>query len=113
SVDQIDLTMAFTREGNILGRAVMALLVQQGASDWAPGQLKVRDYDLIDFHHVVPEQKLKKWYKRTEDRRPIAALTPLWATTIRSIGTKSASDVILDLGAEAEEILASHEVDSQ
>lgn len=113
SVDQIDLTMAFTREGNILGRAVMALLVQQGASDWAPGQLKVRDYDLIDFHHVVPEQKLKRWYKRTEDRRPIAALTPLWATTNRSIGTKSASDVILDLGAEAEEILASHEVDSQ
>lgn len=109
-IDQLDLAMAFSREGNILGRAVMALLVQSGALDWAPGQLNVKDYDQIDFHHVVPEQKLKDWYKRNEDRRPIAALTPLWATTNRSIGTKSASDVIVNLGNEGQQTLASHQL---
>lgn len=110
TVDQLDLKMAFTREGNILGRAVMALLVQGGALDWQKGQLQVKEFDSIDFHHVVPEQKLKDWYTN-EGRRPIAALTPLFSTTNRSIGTKSARDVIADLEQEAEQIFASHQID--
>lgn len=111
TVEQLDLRMAFTREGNILGRAVMSLLVQGGALDWKKGQLQVKEFDSIDFHHVVPEQKLRKWYNTAEGRRPIAALTPLFSTTNRSIGTKSANDVITDLEKEAEQIFDSHQID--
>jgi hypothetical protein len=111
-IEKLDLAMPFNREGNILGRAVMALLVSSGARDWRPGQIEVKSFDSVDFHHVVPDQQLKKWFKKNPDeRRPISALTPIRSTTNRSIGNKFSRDVINDLGKDAEPTIRSHEAD--
>lgn len=111
-VEGLDLSQAFTREGNILGKTVMSLLVTVGALDWGPGQLRVSEYDSIDFHHMVPEQRLRVWYPRSpEKRRPIAALTPISAATNRTLGSRNASDVIAELANDATPTMHSHKVD--
>ncbi len=112
-VNQLDLRMAFTREGNILGRSVMALLVLGGALDWVPGQFAIKEADSIDFHHLVPDQRLRSWYGRAEDRKPIAALTPLRSSTNRSIGTRDSRAVITELGNDAPQIMSSHQIDTE
>lgn len=114
SVEKLDLDMPFTREGNILGRTIMALLVSNGALDWASGQIQVKSYDSVDFHHMIPEQRLKTWFpKSTDDWRPISGLTPVWSTTNRSIGNKNSADVIKDLGNDAPPTIASHHADTR
>lgn len=108
----LDLSQPFTREGNILGRTVMAALVAAGALDWSPGQKQVNSHDIVDFHHMVPEQRLKVWFPSSpEDRRPICALTPITASANRGIGSKNAADVIVALGNHADPIMTSHSLD--
>ncbi len=111
-VQDLDLKRPFSRAGNILGRTVFALLVANGALDWADGMLQVRSMDDIDFHHMVPDQKLKNWYPGSKDgRRPIAALTPIRASTNRSIGSKLPKEVMESLGNSAAPTAASHQLD--
>lgn len=111
-VESVDLRMAFRREGNIRGKAVTALLVSSGARDWSVDSLEVRTYDSVDYHHIVPDQKLAQWYpKQSDERQPIAAFAPLWATTNRSIGSKAPDSVVKDLGAQATAIMQTHHLD--
>jgi hypothetical protein len=110
-VENLDLRQQFSREGNILGRAVFALLVTNGAVDWSAGQIPLRTKDDVDFHHMVPDQRLKNWYPAKEDRRPIAGLTPICAPTNRSIGNRLPDDVMNERGNDAGPIADSHRVD--
>jgi hypothetical protein len=111
-VQALDLQRSFTREGNILGRTIFSLLIERGALDWSEGMLPVRQVDEIDFHHMIPDQKLKEWFGGSkESRRPIACLTPINAGTNRSIGTKYSKDVVVSLNKEAIPIMRSHQVD--
>jgi hypothetical protein len=110
-VENLDLLQPFSREGSILGRTVMALLVSTGALDWGSGQIPVSNHDTVDFHHMVPEQRLKNWYTNPDDRRPIAGLTPVWATTNRSLGNLNAADVFKKLGNDAMSTMKSHNLD--
>jgi hypothetical protein len=112
-VQGLDLQRSFTREGNILGSTIFSLLVERGALDWSEGMIPVRQVDEIDFHHMIPDQKLKVWFGGSkESRRPIACLTPISASTNRSIGTKYSKDVVVSLKKEANPIMMSHQVDA-
>lgn len=110
-VESLNLQQQFSREGNILGTAIFALLVANGAFDWSPGQISLRTKDDVDFHHMVPDQRLKNWYSTKEERRPIAGLTPICAPTNRSIGNRLPDDVMQELGNHAAPIANSHMVD--
>jgi hypothetical protein len=110
-VRNLNLQQQFSREGNILGRAIFALLVAHGAFDWSTGQISLRAKDDVDFHHMVPDQRLKNWFSSKEDRRPIAGLTPICAPTNRSIGNRLPDDVMHELGNDAAPIANSHMID--
>jgi hypothetical protein len=110
-VESLNLQQQFSREGNILGRAIFALLVANGAFDWSAGQISLRTKDDVDFHHMVPDQRLKNWYPTKEERRPVAGLTPICAPTNRSIGNRLPDDVMQELGNHAAPIANSHMVD--
>jgi hypothetical protein len=111
-VQGLDLQRSFTREGNILGSTIFSLLVERGALDWSEGMIPVRQVDEIDFHHMIPDQRLKDWFGGSkESRRPIACLTPIRSSTNKSIGQKFSKDVVADRGKEAAPIMSSHQVD--
>ena len=114
-VNQLDLMQPFSREGSILGKAVYALLVMQGACDWKSGQVKLHaSDDTIDIHHMVPESQLKRWFPRDVDRRrPIAGLTPVSSSTNRSIRSEEPRTVVKRIGASASAVLTSHAVGKQ
>lgn len=111
-IKDLGLRQIFSREGSILGKTVMALLVSSGARDWATGQFRLNSYDSIDFHHMVPEQRLKTWFPKDPDaRRPIAGLTPVWSLTNKKMGSRNAKDILEELGKEATPIMKSHRLD--
>lgn len=111
-VNGLDLSQPFTREGNILGRTIMSIIVSAGALDWQVGQLRVSEHDAIDFHHIVPEQRLKVWYPTSaDDRRPISVFAPITAGVNRAIGSQNSADVIDDLGNDAAPTMQSHAIE--
>lgn len=111
-VENLNLRQPSTRAGNILGTSIFALLVADGAYDWSDGQIPVNTLSEIDFHHVVPDQRLKVWFGGPkESRRPIAGLTPIAAANNRSIGSKNSRDVMDGLAKDAVPILTSHKID--
>jgi len=111
-VDGLKLKEPFSREGNILGRTLMALLVANNALDWRTGQISVTaPGEEIELHHMVPEQTLKAWYPNKGDRRPIAALTPVTASRNKAMRDKAPLQVLSEIGPEADEILRTHHVD--
>lgn len=110
AVQDLDLTMQFTREGNILGRTVMSLLVLEGAKDWEVGQSKVSHHDEVDYHHMIPEQRLKELGIGDGARKPIALMTPIRSSTNRALGRMNPADVISILAGSAASVLASHQV---
>jgi len=110
-VENLDLQQSSTRGDSILGTSIFALLVAEGACDWSAGQIPVSTLDEIDFHHVVPDQKLKLWFGGAKhNRRPIAGLTPIGAHTNRSIGSKNSRDVMGELNKDAVPTLAGHRI---
>jgi hypothetical protein len=112
SVALIDFTQPLNREGAILGASLMALLVADGAKDWRPGQLAVKDLgQSVDFHHTVPENVLKNIVPQKADRRPIANFAPITDATNRSLGDEEPRKVARSLGRDAGPIFKSHYVD--
>ena len=110
----LDLKQPMNREGAILGKTIMAMLISKGALDWKPGQLGLNTtFENIEFHHMIPDKKLKTWFRDKEDRRPIANMTPITGSINASIGDKDPAQVINGLAADAMPIVNSHRVDSQ
>ena len=108
----LNLQEPFSREGNILGRTLMALLVANNALDWRSGQISVTSPgEEIELHHMVPEQTLKAWYPNKGDRRPIAALTPVTASRNKAMRDKDPRQVLAEIGLDADEVLRTHHVD--
>jgi hypothetical protein len=108
----LQLQQPFSREGNILGSTLMALLVSQGALDWRVGQFSISGLDEdVQFHHMVPEKILKQLGVAKDEQRLIAALTPVTASRNASMREQAPSQVLLELGNDADKILASHLVD--
>jgi hypothetical protein len=110
-VESLDLTQPMTREGAILGNAIMSLLVANGAKDWAKGQVQVNatSHD-VDFHHMVADKILRSFFNNKSDRMPIANFAPISAPSNRGLGDANPADVISSLGADAKPILESHKV---
>lgn len=108
-VNGLNLRQEFRRDGNILGRTIMAFLVQIGAYDWNVTQSKlVRQCDPIDFHHVVPEARLKALKLSKSDQRPIAGMTPISKSANARIRKENPKTVLLDMGGHADPIMSSH-----
>lgn len=112
TVADMDLSQPMSREGAILGTTLMALLVAHGAMDWRKGQLAVKNSNQpVEFHHMVPENRLKTFIRSKDDRKPIANFAPLEAKTNRELRDQIPMVVRKDLGADADPILTSHYVD--
>ena len=110
-VESLDLTQPMTREGAILGNAIMSLLVANGAKDWAKGQVQVNaKSDDVDFHHMVADKILRSFYNNKSDRMPIANFAPISAPANRGLGDTDPASVVSALGADAKPILESHKV---
>lgn len=113
-VESLDLTQSMTREGAILGTAIMALLVANGAKDWSKGQVQVNaKSDDVEFHHMVADNLLKPFLRDKPDRLAIANFAPVASATNKSLGDKSPSEVIKQLGADAKPVLDSHRVNQE
>ena len=113
-VESLDLAQPMTREGAILGTAVMALLVANGAKDWSKGQVQVNaKSDYVDFHHMVPDNVLKSYLPNKPDRLAIANFAPVASATNKSLGDKLPTEVIKLLGPDAKPVLDSHRVDQE
>ncbi len=114
SAAALDLRQEMSREGSILGTSLFALIVASGGIDWRAGNLQLSDLDEdVQFHHVVPQQTLKKLKINKESLRPIAGLTPISASVNASIRDKDPEQVIRDLGGAADGALRSHYLDKQ
>jgi hypothetical protein len=112
SVAAIDFTQPMSREGSILGSSLMALLIADGAKDWKPGQLAVKDQgQSVDFHHAVPENVLKNIVSQKADRRPIANFAPITDATNRSLGDDEPRKVAKMLDKDAGPIFKSHHIE--
>lgn len=110
-VDGLDLRQTMNREGSILGKTLMCILVSKGALDWVAGQLQLSSLgQRIEFHHMIPDKRLKQWYRDKDERRPIANMTPISSSANSSIGDKNPVQIINDLGVEAIPTLNSHRV---
>lgn len=110
-VSSLNLRNPMSREGDILGKSLMCLLVAQGCLDWQKGQTPVQNLEgRVDFHHMVPEKKLKSFYKDRDDRRPIANFTPILQATNASLSDDLPPDVIQRLGPASLAILQSHHI---
>lgn len=111
-INQLDLKQAMTREGSILGTTIMALLVADGAKDWATGQKGIQQLPgEIEFHHMVPDKALKNFFKLKTERLQIANFTPIMAATNAALGDTDPGVVVTNLGGDANAILATHHVD--
>jgi hypothetical protein len=54
-VEGISLTQGATREGRILDRSIMAMLVAQGALDWRAGQFALQTInERLEIHTLYP-----------------------------------------------------------
>ena len=108
-IEGIDLRQACTRDGRILGVTVMSLLVAGGARDWVPSGLSIATRpDAVELHHVVPKRRLNAMLPKTVTRDPIAGLTPLTNTANSRASDKQPSEVMDDLGPDANPILTTH-----
>lgn len=114
SVEMLDLTASANREGRIIARTLMAMLVAQGALDWRPGQLALAGLgQRVEIHHMVPRKMLKRIVGRNGDDNPIGILTPISASRNGSYRDKNPADVVEELGADAAPIFTSHRVDDE
>ena len=90
----------------------MALLVQSGAQDWSMDRPEVKNLETIHLHHMVPEQRLKKWFPGSGDdyqqRRRIANFAPISAKKNQKFGAKHPELVLDELGNHAASVLTSH-----
>ena len=112
AAESLNLLQPMSREGAVLGSALMALLVSAGALDWRAGQMQVASLrESVEFHHMIPEQTLKKYYKKKEERRPIALMTPITASRNSAIRDQNPGQVMNALGKNARPILATHYAD--
>ena len=110
----LDLTASANREGRIIARTLMAMLVAQGALDWRPGQLALAGLgQRVEIHHMVPRKMLKRIVGRNGDDNPIGILTPISASRNGSYRDKNPADVVEELGADAAPIFTSHRVDDE
>ena len=111
-VNGLDLTQPMTRRGAILGTAIMALLVANGAKDWTRGQIQVNATPIdVDFHHMVADKILKTFIPNKSDRMAIANFAPISSPTNRSLGDQTPAEVDSLMGNDAQPILDSHCVD--
>ncbi len=110
---KLDLKQEMSREGAILGTTLMALLIAGGALDWVKGQFFMTNINgEAEAHHVVPEKALNRDFGlKAGDRRPIAGLTPISKTQNGHFGARMPSEVLPELGRDADEILNSHVID--
>lgn len=111
-VDGLDLSGPMTRERNILGVATLALLVQSGAQDWSMNRPEVKALETVHFHHMVPDQRLKKWFpgpgENYQQRQRLANFAPISAKKNQRFGAKEPAAVLDELEGHAEAVLASH-----
>lgn len=102
-------------------KGLFALLLADGAKDWYSGStISAITYfdDLIDVHHIFPQDWCKKNGKRRRKYNSILNKTPLSARTNRIIGGKAPSLYINQLAKKAEvgeeiilESIKSHRID--
>jgi hypothetical protein len=113
AAENLDLKQQMTREGSILGKTVMALLISAGAKDWCPGGLQLKDVDQpVDFHHMLPAKALKRDLGvPAEALNPIAGFTPLTASCNRSLGEQRPQTTIAALQNKAAGVFKSHHLD--
>jgi len=86
-------------------KGLYALLLADGAKDWLSGsKISAITYfdDLIDVHHIFPQDWCKKNDKRRRKYNSILNKTPLSAHTNRIIGGKAPSLYIKQLAKKAE-----------
>ena len=116
-VNDLDFREPMTRERNILGVAALALLVQSGAQDWSMNRPEVKTLETIHLHHMVPEQRLKKWFPGSGDdyqqRRRIANFAPISAKKNQKYGATEPAAVLDELEGHAEAVLVSHCADEE
>jgi hypothetical protein len=103
-----------SREGAILGKTIMSMIIASGALDWRSGQLDLKGLDeRIQIHHAVPREVLLKIRGARGELDPIAVLTPITQSRNGSLRDKSPQDVHGILGADAGAILESHQFDPE
>lgn len=111
-IEGLNLRAEFRRDGSILGKTIMSFVVQIGAYDWNNTQSNlVRHCDPIEFHHIVPEARLKALKFAKSEQRPIAGLTPVSKSANARIRKENPKTVITDMGNHARPIMASHLID--
>jgi len=120
-VKNLDLTQACSRDGRILGVAIMSLLVADGACDWDKAAINVKDKkEAVELHHMVPKKRLNSILDKADPKNPIAGLTPITASVNGIIGDEAPATVIEDIDKESIEIggvgpsgriMDSHQVD--
>jgi hypothetical protein len=111
-IEGINLRQEFRRDGSILGKTIMAFLVHIGAFDWNVTQSHlVRHCDPIEFHHIVPEARLKALKYPKSEQRPIAGLTPISKSANARVRKENPKTVFTDMGNHAKSIMESHLID--
>jgi hypothetical protein len=114
AVEALDLRQPMSREGNILGTTIMAILVSDGALDWESNPVGLAGLqEKIEFHHTIPEKILKRILKSKDGLKPIANMTPITARRNASLGEQAPTQVKSDLAKDAEAIMTSHMIDMQ
>ncbi len=112
SIENINLRAEFRRDGNILGKTIMSFLVQLGAFDWNVTQSHiVRHCDPIEFHHIVPEARLKALKYAKSEQRPIAGMTPISKSANARVRNENPKTVFTEMANHAESIMESHLID--
>lgn len=113
-VRQIDFTQEQSREGDIIGKALMAMLISAGALDWRGGNHRVEkkalEGEAVQLHHMIPERLLKALLGRDGNTKPIAILAPVTAAQNARMRDHVPHQVLHELGRNAGNILNSHRV---
>jgi len=113
AASDLDLMQSMTREGDIVGKTLMALLVSAGARDWCGVGPQIKDSaSSVDFHHMLPAQNQRRDLGIPDaELNPIVGFTPLTSPCNRSLGNQLPSVTIAALARNAEAVFASHCVD--
>lgn len=112
SIEALDLRQPMSREGNILGTTIMAMLVANGALDWVKNPVGLAGVkEKIEFHHTIPEKILKRILRSKDGLKPIANMTPITASRNASLREQAPPQVNSDLAADAKTIMTSHMID--
>lgn len=102
------------RRHDVLATGVAGLLIISGARDWADSTLLTRMSEELELHHVVPMRHARDsgWpSSRTENPvNVVANLTPLRASTNKSIGSKVPRTVFDANYGYSKGALAGHEI---